>query len=178
MEHLQGIIQNSGLITVRKLSHPLGLNGRELPDRTWDKANPQRPGRQEIERVSCYRKSGFQLLDAQKPISRLGWWKERFGLFPMPATGEVAKCLSKGQVPRRTISGQQFYRWGRGVALYAETVQSALTGILKLVMGGLTSIILIVLGTVNLQFQNWFVSISLSSILRIVAADITATVWS
>ena len=51
MEHLQGIIQNSGLITVGKLSHPLGLYGRELPDRTWYKANPQRPGRQEIERV-------------------------------------------------------------------------------------------------------------------------------
>ena len=70
-----------------------------------------------------------------------------------------------------------FIDGGGGWALYTETVQSALTGILKLVMGGLTSIILIVLGTVNLQFQGWFVPISLSSILRIVAADITATVW-
>ena len=55
--------------------------------------------------------------------------------------------------------------------------QSAPTVVFRLVTGGLTSIILIVLGTVNLQFQGWFVSISLSSILRIVAADITATVW-
>ena len=35
--------------------------------------------------------------------------------------------------------------------------QSALTVIFKLVISGLTSIILIVLGTVNLQFQGKFV---------------------
>ena len=84
------------------------------------------------------------------------------------------------QRPSPTTDNQwatTFIDGGGGWALYTETVQSALTGILKLVMGGLTSIILIVLGTVNLQFQGWFVSISLSSILRIVAADITATVW-
>ena len=52
MEYLQGIIQNSGLITVGKLSHPLGLYGREMPDRTWDKANPPQPGRQETERIT------------------------------------------------------------------------------------------------------------------------------
>ena len=38
--------------------------------------------------------------------------------------------------------------------LHAETAQAALTVILKLVIGGLTSILLIVLGTVNLQFQD------------------------
>ena len=84
------------------------------------------------------------------------------------------------QRPSPTTDNQwatTFIDGGGGWALYTETVQSALTGILKLVMGGLTSIILIVLGTVNLQFQGWFVSISLSSSLRIVAADITATVW-
>ena len=84
------------------------------------------------------------------------------------------------QRPSPTTDNQwatTFIDGGGGWALYTETVQSALTGILKLVMGGLTSIIMIVLGTVNLQFQGWFVSISLSSILRIVAADITATVW-
>ena len=84
------------------------------------------------------------------------------------------------QRPSPTTDNQwatTFIDGGGGWALYTETVQSALTGILKLVMGGLTSIILIVLGTVNLQFHGWFVSISLSSILRSVAADITATVW-
>ena len=35
-----------------------------------------------------------------------------------------------------------------------NTVQSATTVILKLVIGGLTSVILVVLGTVNLQFYD------------------------
>ena len=54
---------------------------------------------------------------------------------------------------------------------------SVLTVILKLVIGGLTSIILIVLSTVNLQFQGQFVPIYLRPILRIAAAYVTATVW-
>ena len=48
--------------------------------------------------------------------------------------------------------------------LHAETAQLALTVILKLVVGGLTSIILFVLSTVNPQFR--FVPISLRSLLR------------
>ena len=31
--------------------------------------------------------SGVQLLTAQKPIERPGWWKGKFALFWMPATG-------------------------------------------------------------------------------------------
>ena len=50
--------------------------------------------------------------------------------------------------------------------------------IFRLVIGDLTSIILIVLGTVNLQFQGEFVSISLRPVLRTVAAYIMTTVWS
>ena len=50
--------------------------------------------------------------------------------------------------------------------------QSALTVIFKLIISGLTRIILIVLDTVNLQFQSPFVPISLRSILEIVAAHI------
>ena len=49
---------------------------------------------------------------------------------------------------------------GEGRGLHAETAQSALTVILKLVIDGLTSVILVVISTVNLQFQGWFVSIS------------------
>ena len=56
--------------------------------------------------------------------------------------------------------------------------QSSLIVILKLVISGLTSIILIVLGTVNHQFQGLFVSISLRPILKIVAAHVMSTVWS
>ena len=58
----------------------------------------------------------------------------------------------------------------RGRGLHAETAQPALTVILKLVISGLTSVISIVLGTVNLQFQGRFVSISLRPVLGIVAA--------
>ena len=61
----------------------------------------------------------------------------------------------------------------RGRGLHAETAQSALTA-LKLVIGGLTSIILIVLSTVNLQFHGQFVPISLKPILGLVAANVMA----
>ena len=54
--------------------------------------------------------------------------------------------------------------------LYVETAQSALTIVFKLVIGGTTNVILVVLGTVNLQFQGQFVSTSLRSVLRVVAA--------
>ena len=52
------------------------------------------------------------------------------------------------------------------------------TVIFKLVISGLISIILVVLGTVNLQFQGPFVPISLQSVFRIVAAQVPGTVWS
>lgn len=42
--------------------------------------------------------------------------------------------------------------------------------VLKSVIGGLTSVIWIVLGTVNRHFQGQFVSISLRPVLGIVAA--------
>ena len=57
-------------------------------------------------------------------------------------------------------------------------MQKQHTVILKLVISDLISIILIALSTVSLQFQHWFISISLWPILRIVAAYIMATVWS
>ena len=43
--------------------------------------------------------------------------------------------------------------WGGGMSK-AETVQSSLTVIFKLAISGLTSILLVVLGTVNLQFYE------------------------
>ena len=67
---------------------------------------------------------------------------------------------------------------GKERVLHAETAQAALTVIEKLVIGGLTSTILIVLGTVNLQFPGRFVPISLRPILGIVAAYVMATAWS
>ena len=56
--------------------------------------------------------------------------------------------------------------------------ESALTVILKLVIGGLTSVILIVLSKINLQFQGCVFPISLRPVLRNVAAYVMATVWS
>ena len=66
---------------------------------------------------------------------------------------------------------------GRGRGLHAETAQSVLTVIWRLVISGLTSVILIVLSAVSLQFQGQLVLISSRPVLRIVAAPVTDTVW-
>ena len=55
---------------------------------------------------------------------------------------------------------------------------SQLTITFKLVITGLTSLFLVALSTVNLQFQGPFVPISLWSVLRIMAAYVLGTVWS
>ena len=64
------------------------------------------------------------------------------------------------------------------MGLHAETAQSTLAVIFKLVIGALISVILVVLGTVNLQFQSNAVSISLRPFLGTVAAYVMAMVWS
>ena len=64
------------------------------------------------------------------------------------------------------------------MGLHAETAQSTLAVIFKLVIGALISVILVVLGTVNLQFQSPFVPVSLQSVLGTVAAHVLRTVWS
>ena len=88
--------------------------------------------------------------------------------------------LSKDQLlPPNNQWGKNFFidrRWGLW-ELHA-TAQLSLTVIFKSVIGGLTSIILIVLGIVNLQFQVPFVSISLRPILRIIAVYVMSIVWS
>ena len=120
-------------------------------------------------------RSGCSLLKSQ--FSRDECWQERTGCFIFE-TGHRRGRRTPVQrpTPPLTIRGKSFYRQGRG--LHAETIQSALTVILKLVIGGLTSVISIVLGTVNLQFYCRFVSISLRPILGIVAAYVMATAWS
>ena len=60
--------------------------------------------------------------------------------------------LSKGWFPPSGSHwSKSFYRQKEGT--YAETAQSVQTVIFKLIICGLTSMILVVLGTVNLQFQ-------------------------
>ena len=60
------------------------------------------------------------------------------------------------------------------MGLHAETAQSSLTP--SSVGHQLISIILVVLGTVNLQFWGALVPVSLQSILRTVAAQVLGTV--
>ena len=67
---------------------------------------------------------------------------------------------------------------GSGEAAMFRNSKSVLTVIFRLVIGGLTSAILIVLGVVNLQFQGPYVAISLRPILETVAAYVVNTVWS
>ena len=118
---------------------------------------------------------------AQKPVNRPDWWKGKFVLFQMPATAGECRHLFRGwlpppyspQPPTTGIQwGKIFYRQKE-----AETAQSALPAIFKLVIGGLTSIILVVLGTVNLQFQGPFVPIPLRPVLGIMVAHVVGTVW-
>ena len=98
------------------------------------------------------------LLATQKPLNRPGWWKGKFALFQMsaPATGEgEGRHLSKGWLPALATSEARAFI-NRRRELHAEIAQLSVTVILKLAIHGLTSIILVVLGTVNLQFQDPF----------------------
>ena len=91
----------------------------------------------------------------------------------------MVDICSKADSPNpRQTEGESFHRQSVCVGgLHAEMAQSTLTVIFKLVISGLASIILIALGTVNLQFQGPFVPISLSPVLRTVAACVVGTVW-
>ena len=97
----------------------------------------------------------------------------------MPATGVGGVDASpKAHSPPPTPSNQGVALIDGGREVHAGTAQSSLTVILKLVISDLTSVILNVLGTVNLQFQGRFVSIFLRPVLRIPAAYVMVTVWS
>ena len=64
--------------------------------------------------------------------------------------------------------GESFHRQRQRAP--CRNAQSALTAIFRLVSSGLTSVMLLVSGTANLQLQGWFISVSLRAVLRIVAA--------
>ena len=87
--------------------------------------------------------------------------------------------MSKGQLPSATGNkwDKSFHRqkWWWGVGGEAATCRNstlALLIIFRLVIGGVTSIILIVLGVVNFQFQSPFASIFLRTVLRIVTTHV------
>ena len=129
----------------------------------------------EIKYVKLLPKSGVWLLTIQKPINKPGWWEGKFALFQMLAAGGEGRRLSKGQLSATDNRGPRAFV-GRGRGLRAETAQSALTVIFRLVFGGLTGVILLVLGTLNLQFRGPFVPVSLRPVLEIVAASVVGTV--
>ena len=86
-------------------------------------------------------------------------WKGKLALFWMLASmaggGQIS--VQRPTLPPPTPYNQgarAFIDGGRG--LRAETAQSALRVILKLVTGGLTNVILVVLSTVTLQFHGLF----------------------
>ena len=121
-------------------------------------------------------KGGVRLLTTQQPIKRQGWWKGKVALFQSLATAgwRADSCPNADSLPRHWQSvGKSFNRWGEG--LHAETAQSALTVILKLVIGGLSGVILLVLVTVSLQFQGKLVSILWGQFLAYVMATVLSS---
>ena len=87
--------------------------------------------------------------------------------------------MSKGQLPSAIGNkwDKSFHRqkWWWGVGGEAATCRNSTLApliIFRLVIGGVTSIILIVLGVVNFQFQSPFASIFLRTVLRIVTTHV------
>ena len=99
---------------------------------------------------------GIKLLTAQKLINRQVGGKEILLYF---ICWQLGRKAGKANIcPKaNSSSGNQ---WGKGFSFFffkerrkglpAKTEQSALTVIFKLAIGGLTSVILVVLGTVNI----------------------------
>ena len=105
------------------------------------------------------------------------WWEGKFVLLWMLAIGggmwtpvQRLTPYPDNQCLRASVDREREFQ--------SETAQSALTVILKLIIGGLTSVISYVLSTNNLQSHGRFVPVSLRPVLRILAAYVMATVWS
>ena len=92
--------------------------------------------------------------------------------------GRVESVQRLTPPPPLTSKRESLYRHGESRGPHAESAQSALTVSFRLVIAGLTSMILVVLATVNLQFPGALVSISLRPVLGIVAAHVLGTVRS
>ena len=106
---------------------------------------------------------GIWLFTTQKPVYRPGWWKGKSALFQMLATGgEGGGHLSKSQFPHPAwqAGSENFYRQNRGAGVTCRNSTVISNSHLQLVISGLTSIILVLLGTVNLQFWGALVPIS------------------
>ena len=99
-------------------------------------------------------------------------------MFQMPATGcggEWGEWQTPVQRPTTPTLDKQKVRdfidrngGGRGGRLHVEKAQSFLTVVITLVISGLTSAILVVLGTVHLQFQVRVLTYNIESILILI----------
>ena len=128
----------------------------------------------------CYRKlcSGIWLLSAQKPVNSPGWWKGKLLYFrcwqQVEGGNRGGRHLSKGWLPLtphwQSVATRAFINRSEGVGGGGSSCRNSIwqSSSFKLVIGGLTSVILVALGTVNLQFQGPFVPICLRLILSIV----------
>ena len=101
-------------------------------------------------------------------LLRFGWWQ---------LAGRADSCPKASSVPNPNNQRARAFIGWEG-ELHVDTTQSALTVILKLVFSGLTSVLLIVLMTMKLQFQGHFAPMFFWPILEIVAAYVVTTVWS
>ena len=91
---------------------------------------------------------------------------------------EVERQQNHVQRPTHPSANNQWIRSFTGEVLYRNGTVSS-DSYLEFGHGlGLISIILIVLRTVSLQFQDQFVPISLRSFLGNVAVCVMATIWS
>ena len=121
---------------------------------------------------------GVQMLPTQKPINRPDGWKGKF-------ISDVSNWAGGGwwtSIQRPTPSPRA-PPWARGFRarwreLHAETAWSALTVICKVVIDGVTSVILLFLRTVHLYFQGPCVPVSLRPTLRTAATYVMGTGWS
>ena len=108
-------------------------------------------------RSGCSRRTMVETI-TQKPISRPCWWKGKFALFQMMATGGPGVGggrLSKSWLlPDWQPLGQELLltKWGGGGTCRNSTTNSDTH--LQIGIGGLSNIILVALGAVNLQFQR------------------------
>ena len=126
----------------------------------------------------CVGRSGCFLLKSQK-AGQVGEKENLLYFRYWQLWGDGGRHLSKGRLSSTDKQGVKAFidRVGDGRATCRNSVVIS-NSLFKLVIGGLTSIILNVLGTVSLQFQGPFASISLWSVLRIVEAHVLGTVWS
>ena len=115
------------------------------------------------------------LLAAQKPLKRLLVGRQVNFISDASNWAGRADTYPTSHSPIDN-QGKSFYR--QKESYMRKQCRQLQTVIWKLVIGGLTSVILVILGTVNLQFQGRFVLISLKLILGTVAAYVMAIVWS